>query len=66
MINMVAVDKGALQMVTNVMRRAEKNEPIDALLATCIDIEKVLAWYAANKPAEYMRHVTATMINNHT
>ncbi len=66
MTNLVAVDKGALQMVTNVMRRAEKNEPIDALLESCTDIETVLAWYAANKPEVYMKHVTVTMIRNYT
>lgn len=40
--NLVAVDKGALQMVVNVMRRAGKDEIIEAFLDSCVDIEDVV------------------------
>lgn len=62
----VAVDKGALEMVSNIMRRCQKNEAIDALLETATDIEDVLAWYAKHRPELYMSKVTGEMIRNHT
>jgi hypothetical protein len=43
--NLVAVDKGALQMVVNVMRRAGKDEIIEAFLESCVDIEDVVKHY---------------------
>lgn len=61
MNNLVAVDKGALKMVQNILERAGKTEPMEELNKTYTEIEDVLKWYAENKPAEYMKHVTEEM-----
>lgn len=66
MNNLVAVDKGALKMVQNIMRRAGKVEAIDELLKTYTEIEDVLKWYRENKPSEYMSGVTTDMIRDYT
>lgn len=47
--NLIAVDKGALQMVVNVMRRAGKDEIIEAFLDSCVDIEDVLKHFKDNE-----------------
>ena len=66
MNNLVAVDKGALKMIENIMRRAGKVEAIDELLKTYTEIEDVLKWYRENKPSEYMSGVTTDMIRDYT
>ena len=40
MNNLVAVDKGALTMVENVLKRAGKNEVCAALTDSCVDISE--------------------------
>ena len=39
--NLVAVDKDALQMVRNIMQRSGKQEAMDALDKTLVDISKI-------------------------
>ena len=39
--NLIAVDKGALQMVRNIMHRAGKQEAMDELDKTVVDISEI-------------------------
>lgn len=66
MNNLVAVDKGALKMVQNILERAGKTEPMEELNKTYTEIEDVLKWYAENKPEEYMQYVTHEMMISYT
>lgn len=66
MHNLIAIDKGALTMAVNVLRRNGKHEIADELLKTVSDIDDVLATVAKKDPEKYMRNVTRTMLAEYT
>ncbi len=66
MLNLVAVDKGALTMALNVLDRSDKGEVSAALKDGAAPIEELLELAAKEAPALYMRFVTSQMITYYT
>jgi hypothetical protein len=49
--NLIAIDKGALQMAINVLTRNGKHEQVTALRESCVDIEdNLIPWYVKHHP----------------
>ena len=64
--NLIAVDKGALTLAVNALRRAGEDGMASELLCSVQEIEYVLMRVAIKDPHEYMKNVTNDMLTEYT